>query len=249
MRKTALFLEGLKLRQIPLTETSGDRMRTMLSGIAERLPTREDRPATRGGGNVNDLRPPGSRPWRWGGGRDHTQESRAYFGVLVGILSVTMFFFPLTLTLFVLKEMGETWNSISLPPVVWLGTTMLLLSSFTLERSRRMLFNRHRFQRWWGLTLLLGLLFLGAQVLAWKQLAGTAIVAEKGLAQLFFYIFTGAHGVHLGGGILALLWIVWTRHKGRFGSLMVGRVQAAALYWHFMDGLWVAILALFLAMK
>src|SRR5690606_23708574 len=201
---------------------------------------------SRSGGNINDIRPPDSRRRYGGGGRDHRQESRAYFAVLVGIVSVTMFFFPLTLTLFILKEMSETWISVSLPPVVWVGTAVLLLSSFTLERSRRMLYQREQFTLWWGITLLLGLLFLTAQVTAWTQLADTVMADEASVAKPFFFILTGAHGLHLSGGILALLWIIWTRRKGRFGALMVGRVQAAALYWHFMDGLWIAILVLFL---
>jgi len=62
-------------------------------------------------------------------------------------------------------------------------------------------------------------------------------------ASSFFYIFTGAHGVHLLGGVGALLYVNFRRPETRGISLPTA-AEITSYYWHFMDGLWVFLLAL-----
>jgi cytochrome c oxidase subunit 3 len=122
---------------------------------------------------------------------------------------------------------------------------VLLASSSTLEVARRKLRLDHgkAFRRMWTLTTVLGLLFVGGQVIAWRQLAAQGVYATSRLASSFFYVFTALHAVHLLGGICALLYV----ELHGFDAARVSRSLAADIasyYWHFMDGLWVFLLAL-----
>jgi len=95
----------------------------------------------------------------------------------------------------------------------------------------------------WTLTTSLGLLFVGGQIIAWRRLAAHGVYLDSGLASSFFYLFTAMHAVHLLGGICALLYV----ELHRFEAARISRSLAAEIasyYWHFMDGLWVFLLAL-----
>ena len=62
-------------------------------------------------------------------------------------------------------------------------------------------------------------------------------------ASSFFYIFTGAHGVHLLGGVAVLLFVLLRNFEKSRISVSVA-AEITSYYWHFMDGLWVFLLAL-----
>jgi cytochrome c oxidase subunit III len=97
---------------------------------------------------------------------------------------------------------------------------------------------------WLAITIVLGLAFLFGQWTAWKQLAANGFYVATTPSSSFVYLLTGAHAVHLMGGVVALLlagifsllrWPVTTR------SIVV---DVTAWYWHFMAALWVYILCL-----
>jgi cytochrome c oxidase subunit III len=80
-------------------------------------------------------------------------------------------------------------------------------------------------------------------VIAWWQLAQHGVYLALRLAASFFYVFTALHALHLLGGVCALLYVAL--HK--FDAARVSRslaAQVASYYWHFMDGLWLFLLAL-----
>jgi cytochrome c oxidase subunit 3 len=64
----------------------------------------------------------------------------------------------------------------------------------------------------------------------------------------FFYLLTGTHGLHLLGGVLALLGVLWKAWRSESRQMAWRNRQAAvestAIYWHFMDGLWVYVFVL-----
>ena len=88
-----------------------------------------------------------------------------------------------------------------------------------------------------------GVLFLVGQVIAWQQLRAAGLFLATNPSSSFFYVFTAAHGLHLLGGVLALTWILFRpTHRLTQGTA----TEVAAMYWHFMDGLWVFLFLLFL---
>jgi cytochrome c oxidase subunit 3 len=133
----------------------------------------------------------------------------------------------------------------SFPRILWVNTLILVASSFTIQAARRYLHEDQRaaFKRWWALTTGLGILFLGGQLIAWRQLARQGVFLVTNPSSSFFYVLTAAHGLHLVGGILALLYVSqrnWQRSRMSLGTA----ADVASIYWHFMDGLWVFLLAL-----
>jgi cytochrome c oxidase subunit 3 len=116
-------------------------------------------------------------------------------------------------------------------------------SSFTIARSRRLFRadDQPGFRHWWGVTTILGIFFLVGQVLAWRQMVHAGVFLATNPSSSFFYVFTAAHGLHLLGGILALLLVlVRPTHRLTRGTA----TEVVAMYWHFMDGLWVFLFLL-----
>jgi len=89
----------------------------------------------------------------------------------------------------------------------------------------------------------LGVLFVLGQFVAWRILAGQGIYLATNPASSFFYIFTGAHALHLLGGVCALLYVAWRKSDRARISLAVA-AEVTSYYWHFMDALWLFLLAL-----
>jgi cytochrome c oxidase subunit 3 len=192
-----------------------------------------------------------------GGGKDgHRGDSSRYsparyrIGVWVAIGSILMLFVALTSAYIVRSASSNDWQPIAMPKVLWLSTALILLSSITIEVSRRSLKQQHDagYGRWLLTTTALGLAFLATQLLAWRQLVRQGIYMASNPYNSFFYLFTAAHGLHLFGGILALSYLLVRTRRKRYtveGELRrVGAADAATIYWHFMDGLWVALFLL-----
>jgi cytochrome c oxidase subunit 3 len=99
------------------------------------------------------------------------------------------------------------------------------------------------FKNLWSATTIFGVIFLVGQVVAWRQLNSQGIYLATNPASSFFYIFTGAHALHLIGGVCALIYV----DRCSFEIAKLTRSVAAEVtsyYWHFMDALWLFLLAL-----
>jgi len=192
-------------------------------------------PGGRDGGEDQNRRPQPEPPAA--GRRYHT-------AILLAIVSITIFFMALTTAFLVLKT-GQDWVPAELPPVIWLNTIVLLASSATMELSRHRLSagDVRGFRNFWQLTTALGVLFLVGQLLAWGQLVAQGVFVASNPASSFFYIFTAAHGIHLLGGVCALMYVLVHAFK-RTEAPRALAAEVTSYYWHFMDGLWVFLVAL-----
>ena len=167
-------------------------------------------------------------------------------GMIVGLGGILMFFMALVSAYIVRKGMpNSAWQALEVPRILWLNTVILIASSFTLARSRNLLRaeNEEGFRYWWGWTTVLGVFFLAGQVIAWRQLVGAGIYLQSNPSSSFFYVFTAAHGLHIVGGVLALLSVAFRpTHRLTRGTA----TEVVSMYWHFMDGLWVFLFLLLL---
>jgi cytochrome c oxidase subunit 3 len=164
--------------------------------------------------------------------------------VILAMISIVMFFMGLAAT-FLVRKMGRDWVPVQLPFMVWINTVVLLASSGTMELARRKqaAADLQGFLTFWRVTTALGALFLIGQIVAWSQLVAKGFYVSTNPASSFFYIFTAAHGVHVLGGVGALLYVLLRN----FDKTKLTRDVAAEVtshYWHFMDGLWLFLLAL-----
>ena len=95
-----------------------------------------------------------------------------------------------------------------------------------------------------ALTVLLGICFLTGQWMAWRQLAVSGFYVATSPSSSFIYLLTGAHAIHLMGGVLALFVSVGAAMLRRPAGTRRILVDVTAWYWHFMAILWVYILCL-----
>ncbi len=172
--------------------------------------------------------------------RVYGQVEASRSGIWVGIFAIIMSFAALTSALLVREGSGE-WSHIVLPSILYANTAILLLSSFTMEMSRRALARSAGVSAWIAITLLLGLSFVAGQYLAWRHLAAQGLYLATNPNSSFLYVFTGMHALHLLGGIAVLAYLLG-RVIGRHSSLRHHLLDNTAVYWHFMGGLWLYLL-------
>jgi len=196
---------------------------------------------------------------------------RARLGLICAIATVGMVFISLT-SAYIFRRGLPTfdgsvnsyvrdWGRVDLPwALLGVNTLILLASSVTMELARRKaarqaalapvqsipgvsLGNEKSFP-WLGTTVLLGLSFLAGQWLAWIELHNRGFYVNTNPSSSFAFLLTIAHAVHLGGGMIALLWAASSSllHKPLEARRIV--VDITAWYWHFMAVLWLYIFAL-----
>jgi cytochrome c oxidase subunit 3 len=176
--------------------------------------------------------------------------NRYRIGMWVGLASVAMMFTSLSSAYIVRAGSSNDWSALPMPRILLVSTALILGSSATLEVARRKLKAALSgpYTKWLFLTVILGLGFLVAQVFAWRQLARQGIFLASNPHSSFFYLLTGAHAVHLVGGLLGLTFL-WLRSRRQVieQTLMAKRkaaTDAISIYWHFMDALWIYLFLL-----
>lgn len=170
-------------------------------------------------------------------------------GIWVGLAAITMTFAAFTSALVVRQGASPDWRHITLPPVLYLNTLVIIVSSITLEISRRRVAafmgglkdEAASSARWLYLTLFLGLLFVAGQTFAWLQLKAQGFGLATNISYSFFYVLTVAHALHVFGGLGGLVRVIRKLHNS---VLRRSTLDATSRYWHFMGVLWVYLLLL-----
>ncbi|HEY7180014.1 MAG TPA: hypothetical protein VIC84_01285, partial [Blastocatellia bacterium] len=171
-------------------------------------PKQTDSPPT-GGGGLDDFGG-GGDGGRGGGGwsNERTPPPEGYsLAIRLAMISITSLFLALSSAYVFNNAMRQP---IAAPPVLWVSTSLILLSSLTAEMARRALRRRieNRFRFWISATMLLGLCFLIAQLILWKRLDASGFYVNRNHHSGYAYIFTGLHGAHLIGGLIALGYVM-----------------------------------------
>ncbi len=162
------------------------------------------------------------------------------FILWVIIVSVIMMFAGLTSGYIVRKAEGN-WVQFDLPILFWITTLIIILSSATMHwaylSAKKSDYKSQRIALW--ITLILGTLFLIGQYLAWVQLTDIGIYLTGNPSGSFLYIISGLHGLHIlaGLGLIATSLIVAYKNIGQVKNLF--RVEICAIFWHFVDILWI----------
>jgi len=196
-----------------------------------------------GGGGFDD-------PAFWGGDSRGGPAGARYdsFQTLIWVLliPIVMLFVGLTSSLIVRKGVSNDWVPTQVPRLLWVNTAILLCSSVSFEQARRALRARHapRFRAWLLATSGLGLAFVAGQVVAWQNLRAQGVFLSTNPSSSFFYVLTATHGTHLVGGIAALVYLQIRVMRKEFTRRRQSAFRATAVYWHFMDALWIYLLLL-----
>ena len=234
--------------------------------------TREEQEPRLGGGGTNDR-----FPFDDGGGDDSGSNEdgrlsyrdrlmRCRLGLGLSMISILMLFIALT-SVYLIRQHTTVvngngasvihWQKLRLPPLLIFNTILLLISSITLELSRRRLLHHALFaplsdipgiQReqsrslpWLAITVILGIGFLVGQGIAWNGLQGHGVFVLGNTSVSFFYMLAGAHAIHLAVGVLALLFALGSELFSWKLETRCLVVDVTSWYWHFMAILWIYI--------
>ncbi len=179
-------------------------------------------------------------PGRGGDGALPPPANPARIGVWLLVGGVTILFAAFTVT-YLSRRHAADWTVGPIPPMLWINTAVLLISSAAMEWTRAG-------ARWDSInevktalaaTTALGIAFLAGQVIAWRQLVAAGIYLATNPHSAFFYLLTGTHALHLVGGVGGLCYALWKVHRAADLSQAAAVVGPVAIYWHFVDALWI----------
>jgi cytochrome c oxidase subunit 3 len=197
---------------------------------------RDQHPDDHGGGDDSD-----------GPGDRESPDGLGLLGMRFMLVSVTVLFVTIGIAYFERSGIPQGWTPIRVPGFLWCSTALIVASSVALERARRQfkVQRADRYARWLAVTLLLGAAFLVSQILALWQLVGQGVYLRGNPHSSLFYVLTGTHGAHLLGGMAFLAWLLLRTRSLEYHAQ--GRTfRVAALFWHFLDALWVGVFGMLL---
>ena len=167
------------------------------------------------------------------------------FALWLGMGSIIMMFTGWT-SAYIVKHAAGNWLEFGLPDMFYISTGVIVLSSIALQTSF-IAYKRQNEKLYKGMliaTFILGLAFIGTQVQGWYELYSIGIDFKANVAGSFTYLITGAHAVHVLGGIATL--IVAMIHafslKFRYKEERKNRFELVLQYWHFVGVLWIYLL-------
>lgn len=175
------------------------------------------------------------------------------FTLWVAIGSILMMFAGLT-SAYIVKRSQASWLMIEIPMMFWYSTATILASSVTVQLALKALKKREmiNYKRLLLVTAVLGVLFILLQVAGFKQFAAQDIRlvgAGSNASYSFLLAISGLHGVHVLGGVVALVVIAIRALNSSTRSYSTVPLEIAATYWHFVDALWIYLFIFFTWMK
>jgi cytochrome c oxidase subunit 3/cytochrome o ubiquinol oxidase subunit 3 len=124
-----------------------------------------------------------------------------------------------------------------------LNTICLLSSSATITFAVRALARGRnaQFRIWWFATIALGAYFLAGTAREWGHLIHAGLTITTNLFGTTFYSLVGLHASHVVVGLLALTLVLVFALRGAVKTAHVERIEVLALYWHFVDAVWIVV--------
>ncbi len=128
-------------------------------------------------------------------------------------------------------------------PFTSVSSFVLLMSSLMMVQALSAIQRGevHKFRVWTIATALLGLVFLGGQVYEFSSFVHEGLTLSTNLFGATFFVLTGFHGAHVSVGVLWLLSLLVASGMGKLRQQNSINVEVAALYWHFVDVVWIVI--------
>jgi cytochrome c oxidase subunit 3 len=175
------------------------------------------------------------------------------FTLWVAIGSILMMFAGLT-SAYIVKRSQASWLMIEIPMMFWYSTATILASSVTVQLALKALKKREmvNYERLLLVTAVLGVLFIVLQVAGFRQFAAQDIRlvgAGSNASYSFLLAISGLHGVHVLGGVVALVVIAIRALNSSTRNYSSLPLEIAATYWHFVDALWIYLFIFFTWMK
>ncbi|WP_445719528.1 cytochrome c oxidase subunit 3 [Flavobacterium sp.] len=171
-----------------------------------------------------------------------------------GMISICMIFAGLTSAYVVSKSRPDWLKDFVLPSAFVISTLVMLVSSFTfylaLQATKKD--NRSMATTFLLLTLALGIAFIVLQFKGFGQVIENGYFftgSESNVTTSFLYIAVLVHIAHLLGGVISLLVVIYNHYKQKYNSAQTLGIELSAMYWHFMDFIWVYLFLFFYFFK
>jgi cytochrome c oxidase subunit III len=172
------------------------------------------------------------------------------FTLWVAIGSILMMFAGLT-SAYIVKRNQANWQTFNLPIAFWYSTLIILLSSFTIMMALKSFKERamSRYRMLMVATMVLGTLFIVLQVVGFQQLWAKGITLQGNVSYSFLYVIVGLHGLHVVGGVIALIVMSLMAFSRKTRNYSAVPVELMSTYWHFVDILWLYLLVFLLMIR
>lgn len=164
--------------------------------------------------------------------------------LLFAMVSMTMLFGGLTSAFVVSKSRADWLKNFEMPIAFFISTGVIIACSVTFHLAKKAIERNNRFAVTGYLlaTLALGILFVVFQFMGFGKIiemgyyfTGTA----SNITTTFLYVVAMAHLAHLAGGLISLLVIIYNHFKQKYNATQTLGIELGAMYWHFLDLLWV----------
>jgi cytochrome c oxidase subunit 3 len=171
--------------------------------------------------------------------------SAGMWAVILFVSSEAFFFGALFTTYFFLRARMAEWEPVFGEKPTWEGlpginTVLLLASSVTMQIAVNAIKkgDRTALRNWFIPTIVLGVLFLAGQGYEYTRLG---FLPRDGIFAGVFFTLTGFHGAHVTGGVIFNTIVFYRTLKGHFTTRRHLAVEAASIYWHFVDVVWIGL--------
>jgi cytochrome c oxidase subunit 3 len=167
----------------------------------------------------------------------------------VSMISMTMMFAGLT-SAYVVSENREDWVSFELPSSFYISTLLIIISSISVYLAE-MFIKRNEISKtslFLVIALFLGLGFVFFQLQGFQQLIEAGLYftgAQSNVSSSFLYVITLAHLVHIFAGIIVLTTVLVQNIRGKYSATNSLGLQLGAIFWHFVDALWIYLFLFF----
>ena len=164
--------------------------------------------------------------------------------LLFTMISMIMMFAGLTSAFVVSKSRADWLKDFQLPTAFYFSTVVIIGCSVTFHLAKKAIQkdNQKATTAFLLATLALGILFVVLQFVGFGQIVESGYYftgAESSITTTFLYIVTVVHLLHLAGGLIALLIIIYKQFGGKYNSSQTLGIELGTMYWHFLDLLWI----------
>lgn len=167
----------------------------------------------------------------------------------ISMISMVMFFAGLT-SAYVISMKRDDWVSFDLPQAFYISTALIVLSSITLILSQRFLKQNKRQLSivFLVITFVLGLSFVWQQYVGFNQLRSVGLFftgPESTVSTSFIIGISFMHVLHILAGIIVLMVVIYNHFKYKYTSTDLLGFELGAIFWHFVDILWIYLFFFF----
>lgn len=183
--------------------------------------------------------------------KERERKEKAYKTmVLLGMASIVMIFAALTSAYVVSSSRPDWLKEFNLPSAFVYSTIIMLISSLTFHLAKVEIKknNRKLTSVFLLITLILGILFIVLQFVGFSQIVSEGYYftgSESNITTSFLYVLVLMHMAHIIGALISLLIVIYNHYKQRYSSTQSLGIELGAMFWHFLDFLWLYLFLFF----